>query len=46
MSDKLYKKLIALILALGMLATGGLVAYTAYLRSQVSIIRYVAGEVW
>lgn len=46
MSDKLYKKLIALILALGMLLTGGLVAYTAYLRSNISIISYIAGEGW
>jgi hypothetical protein len=44
MSDRIYKKLIALILALGMLFTGGLVAYTAYLRSHVSIITYIAGE--
>ncbi len=46
MSDKLYKKLIAFILALGMLLTGGLVAYTAYLRSHISIISYIAGEGW
>ena len=46
MTQKLYRRLVALILALGMLATTALVAYTAYLRSQVSIIRYVAGEVW
>lgn len=46
MSDKLYKRLVALVLALGMLATGGLVAYTAHLRSHVSIIRYIAGEEW
>lgn len=44
MSDKLYKRLVALLLALGMLTTGGLVAYTAYLRSTVSIITYIAGE--
>ena len=46
MSDKLYKRLVALVLALGMLATGGLVAYTAYLRSHISIISYIAGEGW
>ena len=46
MSDKLYKRLVALVLALGMLATGGLVAYTAYLRSNISIISYIAGEGW
>ncbi len=46
MSDKLYKKLIALILALGMLLTGGLVAYTAHLRNHISIISYIAGEGW
>lgn len=44
MTDKLYRKLIALVLALGMLATGALVAYTAYLHSHVSIITYVAQE--
>ena len=44
MSDKLYKKLVALILALGMLTTGGLTAYTAYLHSRISIISYIAGE--
>ena len=46
MSNKLYKKLVALILALGMLLTGGLVAHTAYLRSHISIISYIAGEGW
>ena len=46
MSDKLYKRLIALILVLGMLTTGALVAYTAYLRSNISIISYIAGEGW
>ena len=44
MTDKLYRRLVAIILALGMLATGALVAYTAYLHSQVSIITYIAGE--
>lgn len=46
MSDKLFKRLVALILALGMLTTGGLVAYTAYLRSNVSIVGYIAEEGW
>ncbi len=46
MPDKLYRKLIALILALGMLTTGTLVAYTAYLHSRISIVSYIAGEVW
>ncbi len=46
MLDKLYKKLVALILALGMLTTGALVAYTAYLHSNISIISYIAGEGW
>ena len=44
MTDKLYRKLIALVLALDMLATTALVAYTVYLHSHVSIITYVAGE--
>lgn len=44
MSERLYKRLVALILALGMLTTGALVAYTAYLHSNVSIITYIAGE--
>lgn len=44
MSDRLYRRLIALILAVGMLATGGLVAYTAYLHSHVSIITYILRE--
>ena len=44
MSDKLYKKMVALILALGILTTSGLVAYTAYLRGHISIITYIAGE--
>lgn len=44
MTDKLYRRLVAIILALGMLTTGALVAYTAYLHSQVSIITYIAGE--
>ena len=46
MTDKLYRRLVALILALGMLTTGALVAYTAYLHSNVSIITYIAGEEW
>ncbi len=46
MSDKLYKKLIAIILAIGMLTTAALVAYTAYLHSNISIISYIAGEGW
>lgn len=44
MPDKLYRKLVALILALGMLTTMALVAYTAYLHSHVSIITYIAEE--
>ena len=44
MTDKFYRKLIALVLALGMLTTTALVAYTVYLHSNVSIITYVAGE--
>lgn len=46
MSDKLYKKLVALMLALGILTTGVLVGYTVYLHSRISIISYIAGEVW
>ena len=46
MTQKLYRRLVALILALGMLATTALVAYTAYLRTHVSIISYIAGEEW
>lgn len=44
MTDTLYRRLVALILALGMLTTTGLVAYTAYLHGNVSIITYVAKE--
>ena len=46
MPDKLYRKLVALILALGILTTGALVGYTAYLHSRISIISYIAGEGW
>lgn len=46
MSDQLYKRLVALILALGILTTGTLVGYTAYLHSRISIVSYIAGEVW
>ena len=44
MPEKLYRRLVALILALGMLTTTALVAYTAYLHSHVSIITYVGKE--
>ena len=44
MTEKLYRRLVVLILALGMLSTMALVAYTAYLHSRVSIITYVAQE--
>lgn len=44
MTEKLYRRLVALVLALGMLTTTGLVAYTVYLHSNVSIITYVAKE--
>lgn len=44
MTDKLYRRLVALILALGILTTSALVAYTAYLHKNVSIITYVAKE--
>lgn len=44
MTDKLYRRLVALVLALGMLTTTALVAYTAYLHHNVSIITYVAKE--
>lgn len=46
MTDKLYKRLVALILALGILSTSALVAYTAYLHSRISIISYISEEVW
>lgn len=46
MSDKLYRKLVALVLALGMLTTGALVAYTVYLHEHISIISYIAEEEW
>jgi hypothetical protein len=44
MTEKLYRRLVALVLALGMLTTTALVAYTAYLHNHVSIITYVAKE--
>lgn len=44
MTDKIYRRLAALVLALGMLTTTALVAYTAYLHNHVSIITYVAKE--
>lgn len=44
MTDKLYKRLVALILALGILSTSALVAYTAYLHGGVSIITYIGRE--
>lgn len=44
MSDKLYRRLVALILVLGMLATGAHAVYAAYLHGNVSIITYIAGE--
>ena len=44
MTDKIYRRFVALVLALGMLTTTTLVAYTAYLHSNVSIITYEAKE--
>ena len=44
MTDKIYRRLVALVLALGMLTTTALVAYTADLHRNVSIITYVATE--
>ena len=42
MSDKLFQKILMIILTIGAISTGVLVAYTFYLHEHCSIISYIA----
>ncbi|MDE6834236.1 MAG: hypothetical protein K2J39_08365 [Ruminococcus sp.] len=42
MSDKLFQKILIIILIIGAISTGILVAYTFYLHEHCSIISYIA----
>ncbi|MBR6967378.1 MAG: hypothetical protein IKH78_02495 [Ruminococcus sp.] len=42
MKDKTFRRIIALITAVGLLTSGGLVWYTCHLRENCSIVSYVA----
>ncbi len=44
MRDSLFKKILAGVIILGLLSTGVLMGYTMYLRSQCSILTYIANE--
>ena len=44
MNDKLFKKIVAILLAVGVISSMALVGYTAYLHSQCSILNYIANE--
>lgn len=42
MNDKLFEKILIIILIIGAISTGILVAYTFYLHEHCSIISYIA----
>lgn len=44
MSDKLFSKIIAVILVLGIIGTVALAGYTVYLRKNASITSYISNE--
>lgn len=44
MSDKVFYRLLAVVLTLCLLGTAAMVGWTAYLRENCSIIGYIAGE--
>ncbi len=44
MSDKMFMRVLAAVLVLGVLVTAGMVAYTAYLHANCSIIGFIASE--
>ncbi len=44
MSDKVFFRVFAVVLAICILATGVMVGYTAYLHQNCSIIGYIANE--
>ena len=46
MSDKTYNIVTAVVIAVCVLLTAALFAYTAYCYHYVSIIRFIAGERW
>ena len=46
MSDRMFYTLLSVIVAIGVIVTASLVAYTAYQYLNCSIITYIASEVW
>ncbi len=44
MSDKLFHRLLAAVLAVGIAATAALTAYTVYKHQNCSIITYISNE--
>jgi hypothetical protein len=46
MKDKLFRRIAAILIALCMLGTVALVGYTIHLRTECSIISYIANESW
>lgn len=44
MNDKLFKKIVVILLAVGMISSMALIGYTAHLHSQCSILNYIANE--
>ncbi len=44
MSDKIFMRVLAAVLVLGVLVTAGMVAYTAYLHANCSIIGFIGSE--
>lgn len=44
MNDKLFKKIVVILLAVGMISSMALVGYTVHLHNQCSILNYIANE--
>ncbi len=44
MDDKLFKRVVMILLVAGMISSMALIGYTAHLHSQCSILNYIANE--
>lgn len=44
MQDKYFRRIIAVILIVGVISSAALIGYTIYLRSQCSIISFISNE--
>lgn len=44
MQDKYFRRIIAVILIVGVISSVALIGYTIYLRSQCSIISFISNE--